>query len=67
MNLNELSSLTEIVASVAVLITLIFLVVQMRQNTKILIRSNARQTASDTRQRLSAYLRICHFLILQII
>ena len=56
MNLNELSSLTEIVASVAVLITLIFLVLQMRQNTKILIRSNARQTASDTREALQSLL-----------
>lgn len=52
MTIVEIGVVSEIAASIAVVITLIFLIVQMRQNTKMLIRANARQTSSDHRGSL---------------
>jgi hypothetical protein len=56
MTISELGTISEIAASVAVLTTLVFLVIQMRLNTKILIRTNARQATSDSRQALQSIL-----------
>ncbi len=47
MTILEFGALGEFVASIAVLITLVFLTLQMKQKTRMLIRANARQTPSD--------------------
>jgi hypothetical protein len=44
MNIQDLGAIGEFIASIAVLITLVFLVFEVRRNTKLLIRSNARAT-----------------------
>ena len=44
MTIEELGSIGEFVASIGVLITLIVLVLETRNNTRILVRSNARAT-----------------------
>ncbi len=50
MTISELGALGEFVSSIAVLITLIFLVVQLRQNAKLMCRANVRQ-ANDANSR----------------
>jgi len=50
----ELGSIGEFIASIAVLITLIVLVMETRNNTKILIRSNARATYDQEGDALRA-------------
>ena len=50
MTISELGALGEFVSSIAVLITLIFLVVQLRQNAKLMRRANVRQ-ANDANSR----------------
>ncbi len=47
MTIQDLGAIGEFVASIAVLVTLLFLVVQMRQNTVILKRTSVRQAASE--------------------
>lgn len=54
MTITELGAIGEFVASIAVLITLIFLLLEMRANTKILIRSNARATYEQEGEALRA-------------
>jgi hypothetical protein len=54
MTISELGSIGEFVASIAVLITLIVLVVETRNNTKILIRANARATYDQEGDALRA-------------
>lgn len=56
MTISELGSLGEFLASIAVLITLIFLVVQMRQNTMALLRANVRQSTEHNDRALSELL-----------
>jgi hypothetical protein len=50
MTISELGGLGEFLSSIAVLTTLIFLVIQFRQNAKLMRRANARQ-ASDANSR----------------
>ncbi len=47
MDIMELGAIGEFVASIAVLVTLICLVLQMRQNTIAIKRSNVRQVTSE--------------------
>jgi hypothetical protein len=54
MTIAEIGAIGEFVASIAVLITLIFLVVETRANTKILVRSNARATYEQEGEALRA-------------
>ena len=56
MNFSELGALGEFVSSIAVLITLIFLVIQMRQNAKLMRRANARQAMDANSRALVALL-----------
>ena len=56
MGIQELGSIGEFVASIGVLITLIFLAFQMRQNTIAIRRSNARQTTRDQANALGEIL-----------
>ena len=46
MNISNLSDISEIIGSIAVVITLIFLVLQMRENTRA-IKASTRQAARD--------------------
>ena len=46
MNTSKLADMSEIVSSIAILITIVFLMLQMQQNTKA-IEASARQGASD--------------------
>jgi hypothetical protein len=55
MAISELGSLGEFLSSIAVLITLIFLVVQLRQNAKLMSRANVRH-ANDANSRALAAL-----------
>ena len=50
MSIMELGAMGEFLSSIAVLITLIFLVVQLRQNSKLMRRANVRQ-ANDANSR----------------
>ncbi len=50
MTISELGGLGEFLSSIAVLTTLIFLVIQLRQNAKLMRRANAR-LASDANSR----------------
>lgn len=52
MTISELGSLGEFFASIAVLVTLIFLVRQMRQNTNALLRANVRQSTEHNDRAL---------------
>jgi len=56
MGVVELGAIGEFISSIAVLITLVFLTFEMRRNARLLIRSNARQTASDSAHALSELL-----------
>ncbi len=56
MTIAELGSLGEFFASIAVLITLIFLVIQMRQNAGTMRRANARQSAEHNNRALAELL-----------
>jgi hypothetical protein len=56
MGVAELGAIGEFVSSIAVLTTLIFLTLEMRRNSRLLIRSNARITASDSAKSLSELL-----------
>jgi len=47
MNTSRLADISEIMSSIAIVITLIFLTVQMHQNTRA-IEATARQGASDS-------------------
>ncbi|MFT7652306.1 MAG: hypothetical protein ACI9UU_001413 [Candidatus Azotimanducaceae bacterium] len=52
MTIAELGSLGEFFASIAVLVTLIFLVIQMRQNTATIHRANVRQSTEHNDRAL---------------
>ena len=54
MTISELGSIGEFIASIAVLITLMVLVVETRNNTRILIRANARATYDQEGDALRA-------------
>lgn len=54
MNLSTLAQLGEFLGGVAVLVTLIYLVVQIRQNTNALKRASARQTSMQNSLALRA-------------
>lgn len=56
MTISEIVTISEIAASIAVVVTLIFLIIQMRQNAKMLTRSNARQTVADHNGALQSLL-----------
>lgn len=56
MNIGELGSLGEFLSSIAVLITLIFLLVEVKRNNKIQARQNAKETARDNGNALQAIL-----------
>ena len=56
MTIAELGSLGEFFASLAVLITLVFLVIQMRQNTSTMRRTNARHAFENNSIALAALL-----------
>ena len=56
MDFAKLGALGEFISAIAVLITLIFLTLEMRRNSRLLIRANARQTASDSTKSLSEFL-----------
>lgn len=56
MDINELGSLGEFLSSIAVLITLVFLLVEMRRNNGIQARQNAKETARDNSNALQAIL-----------
>ena len=53
MSIAELGSLGEFFASIAVLITLVFLVIQMRQNTRTMRRTNVRLSMEHNTRALS--------------
>ncbi len=54
MTIAELGSIGEFIASIGVLITLIVLVLETRNNTRILVRSNARATYDQEGDALRA-------------
>ena len=54
MTIAELGSVGEFIASIGVLITLIVLVLETRNNTRILVRSNARATYDQEGDALRA-------------
>ncbi|MGH0029290.1 MAG: hypothetical protein ACQGVC_05840 [Myxococcota bacterium] len=56
MEISDLGAIGEFVSSIAVLVTLVFLTIETRKNSKLLVRANARQTSSDNRQALSEIL-----------
>ena len=56
MTISELGSLGEFVASIAVLVTLIFLVIQMRQSTATMRRANIRHATENNSRALTALL-----------
>ena len=56
MSIQDLGAIGEFIASIAVLITLIFLVFQVKQNTRIIVRSNARGTYQQEGEALRALL-----------
>jgi hypothetical protein len=56
MDIGELGSLGELLSSIAVLITLTFLLVEMKRNNKIQERQNAKETARDNNNALQAIL-----------
>ena len=56
MDIGELGSLGEFLSSIAVLITLIFLLVEVKRNNKIQARQNAKETARDNGNALQAIL-----------
>jgi hypothetical protein len=56
MGVAELGAIGEFVSSIAVLITVVFLIIELRRNGRLLMRSNARQTASDSAHALSQLL-----------
>ena len=56
MSVAELGAVGEFISSIAVLITLVFLTIELRRNARLLMRSNARQTASDSAHALSQLL-----------
>lgn len=56
MELSDLGAIGEFVSSIAVFVTLVFLTIETRNNSKLLARSNARQTSSDHRQALGEIL-----------
>ena len=56
MNIGELGSLGEFFSSIAMLITLIFLFVELRRNNLIQQRQNAKQCARDNGNALQAIL-----------
>ena len=51
MNTSNLADLSEIIGSIAVVITLIFLVLQMRENTRA-IKASTRQAARDAETQM---------------
>ncbi len=55
MDLTQLANLGEFIGGVAVLVTLIYLAVQVRQNTQTLRRSNARQTSLQNSDALRGW------------
>ena len=46
MSLSELASLGEFIGGVGVLVTLVFVAVQLRQNTRAIQRNNAREAGN---------------------
>ena len=46
MSLDELASLGEFIGGIGVLATLVFVAVQLRQNTRAIQRSNAREAGN---------------------
>ena len=56
MNWDAIGAVGEIIGAIAVVISLIYVGVQIRQNTVVTKRSNARQTASDHERALANFL-----------
>ncbi len=56
MQISELGSLGEFLSSIAMLITLIFLLVELKRNNLIQRRQNAKQSARDNGNALQAIL-----------
>jgi hypothetical protein len=56
MNWDAIGAVGEIIGAIAVVISLIYVGVQIRQNTVVTKRSNARQTASDHERALTNFL-----------
>lgn len=56
MNWDVIAAIGEIVSALAVVISLIFVGIQVRQNTVVTERANARQTASDHQRSLENFL-----------
>ena len=54
MGLSELAQIGEFVGGIAVLVTLIYLAVQVRQNTETMKRTSARQTSLQTSNAVRA-------------
>ena len=56
MEIAELGALGEFISSIAVLVTLVFLTLETRRNSRFLARSNARQSIDGNREALSELL-----------
>lgn len=56
MEIAELGSIGEFISSIAVLITLVFLTLETRRNSRYLARSNARQSIDGNREALGELL-----------
>lgn len=56
MEISELGAIGEFVSSIAVLVTLIFLTLEIRRNSRLLTRANARQATDNNREALSELL-----------
>lgn len=54
MSISELGNIGEFVASIGVLFTLIFLVFELKRNTKLLVRANSREAFMHNGQTLHA-------------
>ena len=54
MGLSELAQIGEFIGGVAVLITLVYLAIQVRQNTAAMMRTSARQTSLQTSNAVRA-------------
>ena len=57
MDLNDLGNIGEFVGSIGVVVSLVFVGLEIRKNTKETRRTNARYTASDHAKALHAFLR----------
>ena len=58
MEIQDLGAIGEFIASIAVLVTLIFLTIETRQNTTALRRANVKQTTGEHSRSLYGWCNV---------